>query len=67
MQRSVVYADLEEGADMDHLVSMCVEIRKALRENGIPMIASTEFIPHLTLMKLSKGAISSKHNARSLS
>ena len=59
LQRTVVYADLEDDEGKTRMVEMCNKIRDVLRAHDIPMIASSEFIPHLTLLKLSKGAVRS--------
>jgi 2'-5' RNA ligase len=53
-RRSVVYAGLEEGADKTSMIDMCAAIRAIFVSHEIPIITSSEFIPHLTLMKLSK-------------
>jgi hypothetical protein len=53
LQRTVVYADIEQGPARDTFVDLCTDIRKLLSAHQVPMVTSYEFIPHLTLLKLS--------------
>ena len=57
----MVYADLQDDEDKDEMVEMCTKIRDVLRANNIPVIASRDFIPHLTLFKLSNSASHACH------
>jgi hypothetical protein len=54
-QRDVVYADLEEREARDQFVAVCHQIRQVLQTHSIPMVQTDGFVPHLTLMKTSKG------------